>query len=94
MASRRWASELRLATENHTPRLRSLASLAGPRPDKFPLELRQTAQYRQHESPVRRRRVRPSISDRSEAGAPFGNRAQQVEEIASRPRKTIEPSND
>jgi hypothetical protein len=37
------AGQLWLAAEDHTPRLRPLASLAGSRPDKFPFELGKTA---------------------------------------------------
>src|SRR3982074_2995359 len=88
------ACQFRLTTQNAPPRLRSLASLAGPRADKFPFELGKTAQYGQHETAVRCRRVSPSISKRFEAGSLFGDLAQQVEEIAGRPAQTIKPSDD
>jgi hypothetical protein len=86
--------ELRLSTKNDPPRFRTLAPLAGSCPDKFPFELSKPAQYGQHETAVRGRGVSPSISKRFEACPLFGDRAQQVEEIAGRPRQTIEPRNN
>src|ERR1700687_5293125 len=56
------ASQLRFPTKNYPPRLRTLAPLAGPRPDKFALELGETAQNGQHQATMRRCGVSPSIS--------------------------------
>jgi len=88
------ASELRFATQDDPPRLRTLTPFAGPRSDKFPFELGKTAQYGQHETAVRCRRVSPGISKRFEAGPLFGNRAQQIEEIARGPRQPIKTGDD
>jgi hypothetical protein len=84
------AGQLGLATEDNPPRLCSLAALAGSCPNQFPFKLSQSAQYGQHQSTVRCCRVGPRIPQGFEPGAFFGNRPQQIEQIARRPRQSIE----
>jgi hypothetical protein len=88
------AGELRFATQDDPPRLRTLTPFAGPRSDKFPFELGKTTQYGQHETAVRCRRVSPGVSERFEAGSLFGNCTQEIEEIAGRPRQAIKPGDN
>jgi len=79
------ASQLRLAAEDHSPRLRPLAALPGSRPDQFPFKLGEAAQNGQHQTTMRRRGVSPSVSERFEACPFFPHSPQQVQEIACGP---------
>src|SRR4051794_5280680 len=83
--------QLWFPAEDYSPRLRTFTPLPGPCPDQFALKFGETAQNGQHQATMRRCRVSPGISKGFEAGSLFRNRAQQVEQIAGRPRQTIEP---
>src|SRR3982074_1027770 len=86
--------QLRLPTKNYPPRLLTLPPLACPRPGQFALELGETAQNGRHQATMRRRGVGPNISQRFEPRPFFGDRPQQIEEVAGGPRQSIEPGDD
>jgi hypothetical protein len=68
-----------------------LAALAGARPDKVALELRQPAQHRQHQAAVRRRGVGPCVAERAQAGSLAGDRRDGVQQVAGRAGEAVEP---
>jgi hypothetical protein len=88
------AGQLWLTTKNNPPRLCTLTPLAGSRPDQFALKLGETSQNGQHQATMRRCGVSPTISERFEPSPFFGDRPEQIEEIASGPRQSIEPGDD
>src|SRR6266481_6054045 len=78
------AGQLWLPATDNSPRLCTLAPLAGTSPDQLALELGETAQNSQHQATMRRRGVSPSISQRLKPRPFFRDRSQEIEEIAGR----------
>src|SRR6266478_4437083 len=83
------AGQLWLPAKDNSPRLCTLAPLAGTSPDQLALELGETAQNSQHQATMRRRGVSPSISQRLKPRPFFRDRSQEIEEIAGRPCQSI-----
>ena len=54
-------------------------------------EFRQPTSHRQHQTPVRRGRVRPCIAERAETGFPAGDRRERVQQVAGGSRQPVEP---
>ncbi len=75
--------ELELAAEFHAPSLRSFAAFSCSGLDELALKLRQPSKHRQHQPPMRRGRVHPSIRQRPEARSRLANRIEHIEQIAS-----------
>ena len=88
------ARQFGLPTKDHPPRLRALPSLPRSRADQFTLELSQSAQYGQHQPTVRCCRVGPRVPQGFEPGALFANSPEQIEQIACRPRQSVESCDD
>jgi hypothetical protein len=86
--------QLRLATQSYASRFCALASLPGPRSDKFAFELGKSAQNGQHQTTMRSRGVSPRIRKRFEANALLGDRPQQIEEIPRGSSQSIKPGDD
>lgn len=73
----------RLPAKLHAPGLGALAPLIGPRQDEVPLEFREAAEHRQHQSAVGRRGVRPGVAERPESRPALADSRQGVEEVTS-----------
>ena len=73
--------QLRLAPEPNATLLGPLPSLARPRADQLALELGQSAEHRQHEATMSRRRVGPGVPERSKGGALFAQRIEDVQQV-------------
>jgi hypothetical protein len=74
--------------------LSPLPTLASTRANKLAFELRETSQYGEHQSTVRRRCVCPRIRQRSEPRSTLRYRVDDVEKVARRPSEPIKPSHD
>jgi hypothetical protein len=72
-------------------RLRPLPAFAGAGADQLALELRQSAEHGQHQTPVRGRRVGPRVGEGSKPGFLAGDRGEGVEKIACRACQPVEP---
>src|ERR1035437_5232576 len=86
--------QLGLPPHDHPPLLRALSPFAGSGPNQFSLERSKTAQDRQHQAAVSGGRICPRVSEGFEPSSFFPNRPQEVQQIARRSRKTIEPGYD
>ena len=76
-----------VARENHDMRthaalLGALPALARPGADQFTLELGQPAEHCQHQSAVSDRGIGPGVLEALEPGAAFGDRRNDVEQVA------------
>ena len=80
--------QFRLAAHYYPASFGALPAFAGATSDQFSLELGEAAQDRQHQPAVRCGRVRPGIPQRFESGALVGDRAEHVQKIARRARRS------
>jgi hypothetical protein len=76
------------------PSDRALAAVTRSRADQLALELCQSAENGQHQSPVRRRRVGPSVTERSEGRSFRRDRGEGVEPVPCRSCRPIEPRHE
>lgn len=72
----------------HPTGLRAGAALACARLDQLPLKLRNACKHRDQQSAMRRRGVRPSVSQRLEANRAFAKGMQDVEQVAMASRSS------
>src|SRR4051794_20073937 len=86
--------ELGLSAKPDTSCFGACSSLTGPGLYQLVLELRQSAQDREHETAVRRGRIGPGVIQRSETSAALDNRCQHVQQVAGGSGEPIEPGDD
>jgi hypothetical protein len=84
------SGQLRFPAQPYAPSLGAFPSLASPRSDQFPLELRQSCQYGEHEASMGRRRVGPRIPQGAEASPPLRYGRKRVQEVTRGSRQSIE----
>lgn len=82
--------ELGLAPHLPTLGLGAGSPFARAGADQFPLELRQARQHREHEPPVRARRIGPGVAQGAEGRTLLGQGAQHVEEVARGAREPVQ----
>jgi hypothetical protein len=83
--------ELEWSAQALPPCLRPRAAFASAGADQFSLELRQSAEHGQHQTPVRRGCVGPRVREGSKPGFLSGDPRESVEKIAGRARQAVEP---
>jgi hypothetical protein len=77
--------------ESQAAHLRSLPAFPGPGFDERALEFGEAPQDRQHQHPMRRRGVAPTIIERTEASAGLLHSFQDIQQVAGRARQAVQP---